>query len=162
VFVLLGIAVTVSRGSGWRGILKSLGIWLFALPFVAGEIAGLVMFGRIVGYAMLPVFVVLIGTNIAFYHWMKAPTRDGARLLDGIQGFRWYLGVAEKQELDSRYRPESKPELFAAYLPYALALDVGNAWADRFAQALSPAQMQAAAPSWYHGGPVDSFNAAGF
>lgn len=162
VFVLLGIAVTVSRGSGWRGILKSLGIWLFALPFVAGEIAGLVMFGRIVGYAMLPVFVVLIGTNIAFYHWMKAPTRDGARRLDGIQGFRWYLGVAEKQELDSRYRPESKPELFAAYLPYALALDVGNAWADRFAQALSPAQMQAAAPSWYHGGPVDSFNAAGF
>jgi len=100
---------------------------------------------------VIPIFLALIGTNIAFYHWMKAPTQLGARLLDGIEGFRWYLGVAEKQELDARYRPESHPELFARYLPYAVALDVGSAWGDRFANSLDAEQMRQAQPGWYHG-----------
>ena len=95
-------------------------------------------------------FAALIGTNVLFYHWMKAPTQLGARLRDRIEGFRWYLGVAEKQELDSRYQPESRPELFSAYLPYALALGVEQAWARRFAAVLTPAQLAEAQPHWYH------------
>src|SRR5690606_34277964 len=101
-------------------------MWFMASFFGVGEIGGMAALGGIAGYAILPVFFALIGTNIAFYHWMKAPTQAGAKLLDRIEGFRWYLGVAEKQELDSRYQPGSQPELFAAYLPYALALDVSN------------------------------------
>jgi uncharacterized membrane protein YgcG len=141
----------------------SAGLWLFALPFIAGEIGGLAMLAWSVGIGSTLAFVILIGTNVAFYQWMKAPTRDGAKLLDRIDGFRWYLGVAEKQELDSRYKPGSRPELFAAYLPYAVALDVENAWADRFADALTPMQMQEARPTWYHGtGDFSSASLASF
>ncbi len=150
-YAMAAVAVRKARSGH---VLGSIFNWLFLLPFAAGEVAGLFLFGSAVGYAVLPLFAVLIGTNIAFYHWMKAPTQDGARLLDGIEGFRWYLGVAEKQELDSRYKPESHPELFARYLPYAVALDVGNAWGERFAETLDAEQMRQAQPAWYHGSNI--------
>ncbi len=140
----------------------AVGLWFMAAAFGVGELAGMAALGSMAGYAILPIFFALIGTNIAFYHWMKAPTQAGAKLLDRIEGFRWYLGVAEKQELDSRYQPSSHPELFAAYLPYALALDVGNAWAQRFTNALSPAQLQRAQPDWYSGTGVGNFNRSNF
>lgn len=152
------LAATALRKSRSGHVFGSIGSWLFVLPFALGEVAGLGLFGSMVGFAIVPVFAALIGTNIAFYHWMKAPTQDGARLLDGINGFRWYLGVAEKQELDARYKPESHPELFARYLPYAVALDVGNAWGERFAGALDADQMRQAQPTWYHGSNIALFS----
>ncbi|GAB3023883.1 DUF2207 domain-containing protein [Oleiagrimonas citrea] len=158
-FGVYALAAAALRKARSGHAASSIGSWLFLLPFAAGEVAGLALFGSLVGYAVLPLFAVLIGTNIAFYHWMKAPTQDGARLLDGIEGFRWYLGVAEKQELDSRYKPESHPELFARYLPYAVALDVGNAWGERFAGALDAEQMRQAQPTWYHGSNIGLFTA---
>ncbi len=160
VFFLVSAAISQSRGKGFKSRFKAGGMWLFALPFVFFEIFGLAMFGHLAGYAILPLFLALFATNFAFYHWMKAPTQDGAKLLDKINGFRWYLGVAEKQELDSRYKPEAHPELFARYLPYAVALGVDNAWAERFATALTPAQMQQAQPAWYQGSGIGAFNAS--
>ncbi len=59
-----------------------------------------------------------------FYYLLKAPTRAGRRMLDKIEGFKLYLEVAEKEELNMRNPPEKTPELFEAYLPYALALAV--------------------------------------
>ncbi|HET6546086.1 MAG TPA: DUF2207 domain-containing protein [Rhodanobacteraceae bacterium] len=163
-YMLVSAAMQTTRQA--RGVLAKAGsvfTWLFALPFIGGELAGLVFFGFVTGFAYIPVFLALIGTNVLFAHLMKAPTRDGARLLDGINGFRWYLGVAEKQELDSRYRPESRPDLFSAWLPYALALGVEQAWAERFTNALSAAQLEAARPSWYSGGSsLASGGLAGF
>jgi uncharacterized membrane protein len=70
--------------------------------------------------------------------------------------------VAEKQELDSRYRPESRPELFSEYLPYAFALGVEQAWAQRFADALPTDQVEKMQPSWYHGSSWNSSSLAGF
>ncbi|MGB0133020.1 DUF2207 domain-containing protein [Dokdonella sp.] len=153
-----GVYALVSRAvAGWRGARGFFGrfgavfLWVFALPFIAGEIFGLIAMAQIGGLGLMFVFIAVIGTNIAFYHWMKAPTQDGAKLLDRIEGFRWYLGVAEKDELDSRYRPEDHPEQFSAFLPYAFALDVEQAWARRFADALSADQLEKAQPRWYHG-----------
>ena len=158
VYFLTSQAWQTSRAHGKGAV----GLWFMAAAFGVGELGGMVALGNIAGYAILPIFLALIGTNIAFYHWMKAPTQAGAKLLDRIEGFRWYLGVAEKQELDSRYQPGSHPELFAAYLPYALALDVGNAWAQRFTEALSPAQLEQAQPSWYSGTGVGNFDRSNF
>lgn len=153
---LLNAAIHAGRSK------SAFGAWFMALVFAAGEIVGLIGVAQFAGYATIPIFLALIATNIAFWFWMRAPTQLGAKLLDRINGFRWYLGVAEKQELDARYRPESRPDLFAAYLPYALALGVGNAWAERFAEALTPAQMQAAQPGWYSGGNTGGFTGASF
>lgn len=152
VFALLGAVRAAWHGArGVTGHAGAVVTTLFAVPFLAGEVGGLVALALVAGLGFLVGFILLIGTNLAFYQWMKAPTQDGARLLDKIEGFRWYLGVAEKQELDARYRLDARPELFSAYLPYAFALDVGQAWAERFAQALPEHAQQQARPTWYHG-----------
>ena len=98
--------------------------------------------------------VVVIGLlNVVFHYLVKAPTRDGRRLLDQAEGFRDYLRIAESDELKHRYAKPVTPEVFEAYLPYAIALDVETQWADRFAATLrasgqSPANYRT---TWYHG-----------
>jgi uncharacterized membrane protein len=59
--------------------------------------------------------------------------------------------VAEADELNFRNPPEKTPELFEAYLPYALALDVEQLWAERFHGMLSRAGSEGYRPGWYRG-----------
>lgn len=156
----VGVVVLFNMAS--RGGRRAIGGWVMFALFAGAELVVIVALGNTAGYALIPLCIALVVTNLAFYQWLKAPTQLGARLLDRIRGFRWYLGVAEKQELDARYKPESRPDLFAAYLPYALALGVGNAWAERFSSALTPAQMEQARPTWYAGTGSGAFNGASF
>ena len=148
-------AMVTAAFSAWRNArgflahLQAVPPTLISMPFLAGTVVGLVVLVSQAGYGLMAVFLAVIGTNIAFYHWMKEPTQDGAKLIDRIDGFRWYLGVAEKQELDARYRPEDKPEQFSTFLPYAFALDVEQAWARRFSDALPDDQLKKAQPDWY-------------
>ena len=85
---------------------------------------------------------------------MKRPTIRGRKLLDEMAGFRDYLEVAEKNELNLRNPPEKTPELFETYLPFALALGVDQQWAEKFAAVLSSASDadgKAYYPIWYNG-----------
>lgn len=99
----------------------------------------------------LTMFVVVI----VFGFLVHAPTVQGRRLLDEIEGFRRYLGVAERAELGSLRGPE--PTIDAAHyerlLPYAVALDVEEAWTRRFTAAVGTAAAAAATAgiAWYHG-----------
>jgi hypothetical protein len=98
--------------------------------------------------------VAMFLTVIFFANIMKRPTMRGRKLLDDMQGFRDYLEVAEKDEMALRNPPEKTPELFEAYLPYALALGVDQQWAEKFAAVLSTAQRAEGgpySPSWYNG-----------
>lgn len=85
---------------------------------------------------------------------MKRPTALGRRTLDATLGFRDYLDIAEKDELNLRNPPEKTPELFERFLPYALALDVEQNWSERFAEVLASARDAGTAdyqPAWYSG-----------
>ncbi len=78
---------------------------------------------------------------------------EGRKVMDQIDGFREYLGVAEEERLEYLNPPEKTPELFERFLPYAVALDLENSWAKRFAGILATA---AAPPRRWRGmmGPV--------
>ena len=65
--------------------------------------------------------------------------------MDRIEGFRQYLGVAEEDRLNALNPPDKTPELFERFLPYAIALDVENRWAKRFAAVLAAAGAGAVA-----------------
>ena len=138
---------------------------LFALPFFIGELVG---FGVLFAQASLGAILVLVAvvaTNIGFFHWMKAPTRAGRALLDEIEGFRMYLGIAEKERMLQMQGPERTPELFEKYLPYAVALDVEQPWAEQFNDVLAKAQLTdegAYHPAWYRGSSWDSNRVSGF
>lgn len=97
---------------------------------------------------------ILILTNVFFTTLMRRPTVIGRQLLDEVLGFRDYLDVAEKDELNLRNPPEKTPELFERYLPFALALGVEQDWAERFAAVVGKAgdpDDGRYRPGWYSG-----------
>ena len=110
---------------------------------------------------VVPASVPLIAIPIASsaFSWMKAHTQEGRRITDQIEGFRQYLGVAEEDRLNVLNPPEKTPELFEKFLPYAVALDVENAWASKFASLLAAAPI---AESWYAGRPERTDSPASF
>jgi uncharacterized membrane protein YgcG len=97
------------------------------------------------------------------FDWLQAPSVEGRKVMDQIEGFREYLGVAEEDRLNALNPPDKTPELFERFLPYAIALDVENAWAKRFAGVLAAAGTAAAATTaWYAGSDNWSSDPVGF
>lgn len=159
VFFLVREAILRWRQRGLAGIASAMGTTLFAVPFVVGEVVGLGVLlwtGSVwLGLALLAA----VGMALGFYQWLKAPTLAGRRLMDAIEGFALYLGVAEADELAFRHPPEKTPELFERYFPYALALGVELAWAERFADVLARAQAAGEyTPHWYTGHGLGTFD----
>jgi uncharacterized membrane protein YgcG len=101
----------------------------------------------------VPVLAAYILAPLALFgfHWLQAPTVTGRAVMDRIEGFRQYLGVAEEDRLNALNPPDKTPELFERFLPYAIALDVEIAWATRFAAILAAAGTSAAVATWYQG-----------
>jgi uncharacterized membrane protein len=106
-------------------------------------------------------YVVASLAGVAF-PWLQAPSVEGRKVMDQIEGFREYLSVAEEDRLNALNPPDKTPELFERFLPYAIALEVENAWAKRFAGVLAAAGTAAVASTWYAGSNNWSNNPVGF
>jgi uncharacterized membrane protein YgcG len=105
---------------------------------------------------------VMVAQLALFGYLLPAYSVAGRRVQDHIEGLRYYLGVAEKDDLARLKAPEQTPQEFAKFLPYALALGVEKTWADRFAAVLGVAAVSAAVADYYvseHGvgGDIGSF-----
>jgi uncharacterized membrane protein YgcG len=150
----------------WRLILIARSgpqIWVYFLAwlgvFIAGGLAVMFAFGTVIAAITNGAYVVLaplalLPVAILAFRWMYAPTVEGRAVMDRIAGFRHYLGITEEERLDAMHPPEKTPELFERYLPYAIALDVENRWADKFAAVLATAAATGAATQsmgWYSG-----------
>jgi len=145
-----------------QGFGTAIGLTLFSLPFLATEIFALSKLE--VSYLLILIVAAIISLNILFYHLLKAPTRVGRKLLDKIEGFKMYLDVAEKDELNMKNPPDKTPEIFEAYLASAMALDVEQHWAEKFSSVFNRLQRQGKhyQPSWYHGSHWSTANLGGF
>ncbi len=98
--------------------------------------------------------IAMFVTLVFFAIIMKRPTLRGRKLLDEMLGFKDYLEIAEKDELNLRNPPEKTPQLFEAFLPFALALGVDQQWSERFARVLAAIRGPGGdgySPSWYNG-----------
>lgn len=97
----------------------------------------------------------IILLNALFYFLMGAPTPFGRKLMDGIDGLRIYMTLAEKDRLNMQGAPQMSPQHFEKLLPYAVALGVEKPWTRTFETWLASAAAGAAAasyqPAWYHG-----------
>jgi uncharacterized protein (TIGR04222 family) len=103
---------------------------------------------------VIGVIILMILCVVFFAIIMKRPTLRGRKLLDEMLGFKDYLEIAEKDELNLRNPPEKTPALFETYLPFALALGVDQEWSERFASLLASIRTpdgKAYSPSWYNG-----------
>jgi hypothetical protein len=113
-----------------------------------------VLVGGRLSFTMIAVIVVMLLTVAFFSVIMRRPTARGRKVLDEMLGFRDYLEVAEKDEMNLRNPPEKTPQLFEAYLPFALALGVEQEWAEKFAGVLESIRGpdgRGYQPSWYSG-----------
>jgi len=99
--------------------------------------------------------VIAMFVTMAFFAIiLKRPTIRGRQLLDEMLGFKDYLEIAERDEMNLRNPPEKTPQLFESYLPYALALGVDQQWAERFASVFASIYKSEDVryqPSWYSG-----------
>lgn len=154
---------------------KSLGARIFAVAIIAfvgfvfltvfGGI-GLALFATRAAAGQLPLFAAvggIVATNLVFFFLMGAPTPLGRRMMDGIEGLRQYLTLAEKDRMNMAGAPEMSPRHFETLLPYAVALGVEKPWSQTFDRWLLAAAAAGAAtaygPAWYHG---DSFSSGSF
>lgn len=128
-------------------------ITCFSLPFLGAEVAVIWILGSQVSVTIPVLLISAIIVNLLFHHLLKAPTRAGRRLLDELEGFRQFLEVAEREEMNFRNPPEKTPELFERFLPYALALGVEQHWMERFAGLFVRLEERGEhyQPLWYHG-----------
>ncbi|MBY5766862.1 DUF2207 domain-containing protein [Rhizobium leguminosarum] len=99
--------------------------------------------------------------NVLYVFIMGAPTPLGAKMMDGIDGLRQYLTLAERDRMNTAGAPDMSPRHFETLLPYAVALGVEKPWSRTFETWLAAAATGAAAayaPAWYSG----NFNSGSF
>ncbi len=125
---------------------------VMALVFSAGMVLGGFAYTAFIGPLPLFLFALTILINLSFYRLMKAPTMKGAKLMAELEGFRMFLERAEAPRLEKLIPPGKAPEIFEKYLPWAMALDVENEWAENFENYLkTTGQWSSYRPTWYHG-----------
>src|SRR4029077_19970343 len=76
----------------------------------------------------------LLVVNLGWAPQLKRKTKLGREVLDMIAGFRQFLEKVEQDRMN-RLNPSSEtPDGLDRFIPYAIALDVREAWGDRLAQ----------------------------
>ncbi|NNE37851.1 MAG: DUF2207 domain-containing protein, partial [Gammaproteobacteria bacterium] len=166
VFVLIKNALSLwSRTRGIITAVAAVYATMFALVFTGVEVYVIYSFA---GELNTGIFLVVLGgagINWIFYELLKAPTLAGRRLMDRIAGFQRYLDVAERQQLERKHPQGRTPELFEAYLPHALALEIEQKWAEKFSDVLVKVTTDNKAgyhPAWYNGASWQNNTIGGF
>jgi len=93
---------------------------------------------------------------VIFTVLMRAPTVQGRKLMDEIEGLKLYLETAEKNRLNIVDEPPMTIERFERLLPYAIALGVEKPWSEHFEaelarNAVADADNGTYLPHWYSG-----------
>ncbi|TCC98575.1 DUF2207 domain-containing protein [Pedobacter hiemivivus] len=138
--------------AGFKMIGESLPVGIFLIIWGAG-FGGVPLYMLLSNLSKLPIisliFIVASTIMYALYVYLiRAPTVAGTDVISKIKGFKMYLETAEEHRLNMLNPPEHSPELFEKFLPYALALDVENAWGAKFEELLNEADYS---PDWYEG-----------
>jgi uncharacterized membrane protein YgcG len=110
---------------------------------------------------LLLAFGGILLVNFLFLFLMGAPTPLGRKLMDGIEGLKIYLTLAEQDRMNMAGAPKMSPSHFEKLLPYAVALGLEKPWSQTFetwlASAASGAAAGAYSPAWYHGSNPGGF-----
>jgi hypothetical protein len=110
------------------------GVLLFAwiVPCIAGITLGFVELGGTFGWPVLEATAVVTIVDVSFLHFMRTPTKEGRKLLDKVEGFRLFLQEVDQLPMDRFTPPHEHSGIYEKFLPYAVALEVEQAWCNRF------------------------------
>ncbi len=150
--VLQGIVGLAGGAPGRRRLVSA----LLLIPGLVISVIPIVMLALVSGIAMqLAVAAVLLiaGANVLFAWLMPAPSVEGQRLAEEIEGYRLYLSVAEAERFNMEGAPPVTVSAYERHLPYAIGLGVERQWSRAFSEALAAAggSAETYSPRFYRG-----------
>jgi hypothetical protein len=140
--LIVGLMIEMSLASAWKAAVKTGMGWTKLLPATAaiavfvGAIALLLKnlaSGVSLSFSLMLVAFLLI--NLGWGPRLKRKSLIGRQVSDQIAGFREFLQKVDQDRLN-RLNPEvNAPQDLVRFLPYAIALEVKEAWGDQLSQA---------------------------
>ncbi len=108
-----------------------LAAWI--VPCIAGITLGFVELGGTFGWPVLEATAVMAIVDVSFVHFMRTTTEEGRKLLYKVEGFRLFLQESwiSFPWISSQLRMSTQ-EFTKSSSPIAVALEVEQAWCNRF------------------------------
>jgi len=174
-WLLVAAVAGVILGAG-TGFVRSLWRGRSILRFIPLVWIGVVGFNMLAGFADFATGITINAAAVAaasivmitlvFAVLMRAPTVQGRKIMDQIDGFKLYLETAEQNRLNIVGEPPMSVQRFERILPFAIALGVEKPWSEHFEaelarNAVSDLQGSGYQPLWYGGSP-SSFSSGNF
>lgn len=101
------------------------------------------------------VFPIILLTYLVYDHLIRKPSKKKFEYQAHIKGLKMYMETAEEKRLQYFNPPEMTPKVFEELLPYAIALNMGKIWGEKFEKTFKAStQMENSTmyqPTWYSG-----------
>ncbi|MET3926411.1 DUF2207 domain-containing protein [Devosia sp. 2618] len=156
--VVLGLFSTVAealwKGNAFSKFFILLWVVIAGLNFIGG---GLEAFTHITINTAGVAAASIVLITVIFAVLMRAPTIQGRKVMDQIDGLKLYLDTAEKNRMNIVGEPPMTISRFERLLPYAIALGVEKPWAEHFEAELARNAVSdiergtVYSPYWYSG-----------
>jgi hypothetical protein len=98
------------------------------LPLVMAGVAYFAM-SRMLPRDVVAAVLLMAAINVVGGSLLRCPTERGRKVLDEIEGYRQFLLRVEQDRIDRLTDPAESSRL-DAHMPYAIALDIKEAWGD--------------------------------
>jgi hypothetical protein len=139
--LMIGMMIELSFASAWKTAVRAGTGWIKLLPGIAAiaVFVGIIVFlltklaaGVSLSFSLMLVSFLLI--NLGWGPQLKRKSPLGRQVSDQIAGFRQFLEKVDQDRLN-RLNPEANaPQDLDRFLPYAIALEVKEAWGDHLSQ----------------------------
>ncbi len=130
------VRTSIKESSICIALLSLLALLIFAMGFLlcyCADVLWILSLEQLICINLAPLF------PIFFAFLMDAPTKEQVELKQQVKGLALYIGTAETNRFNFANPPEENLELYHRLLPYAVALDLEDAWGARFADKLKNA-----------------------
>jgi len=137
----MGMMIEFSFASAWKNAVRAGTGWIKLLPGTAAFsiFAAVIVYllktvasGVSLSFSLMLVAFLLI--NLGWGPLLKRKSPLGRQVSDQIAGFRQFLEKVDQDKLDRLNPAGSAQEDLDRYLPYAIALEVKEAWGDHLSQ----------------------------
>jgi Predicted membrane protein (DUF2207) N-terminal domain/Predicted membrane protein (DUF2207) C-terminal domain len=141
-FFLLGLIAVMTILPAWGRMMRGLG---GAKQVLMGS-AAIAVFGVAGGFVLWQLksaaslayafsLLALVAINIVAFPALKRLTPRGRQMLDQIEGFRLFLQKVEQDRMQRLTAADPHSAASSEFMPYAIALDLREAWGDHLAEA---------------------------
>lgn len=141
-FMTVGFIARVSLFLAWRGAARANTGYGMVLVGTLALGAFLSVCGWIAYHLSIKVspaysvtLVSMVAAHLAFAPALRRITPACRKALDHLEGFRLFLNQVEQDRLNRLRTPDDSLEESDEFLPYAVALEIKEAWGDHLAQA---------------------------